>query len=188
MQMLKIAREQRNISQRSLAKRAGVSFRCVQQLEEAGHNWRVSSMQRVVHALDLPPNGIDYCLHHFLSIVPDSVEDISIRIHVGEANAWKLHLFDFIDSFRRDGDLRHIDRPPIPDMANKMQSLIASTVESLCHEKGVPAPAWCHGIPALAHPWFVSEMENLKAMALVESPVFFRARNIFVLENFLTRV
>jgi hypothetical protein len=31
-------------------------------------------------------------------------------------------------------------------------------------------------------------MENLKAIALVESPLRFRIRKIFVLENFLNRV
>lgn len=187
MHTLKIAREHRGISQRSLAKKAGISFRCVQQLEATDHNWRVSSMHRVVHALDLPANGIDYCLQHFLSMTPDSVEDISIRIHLEGADSWKLHLFDFIDAFRRDRTICQIARPPILDMDSRLQALIASTVESLCHETGVLIPAWCHGIPALTHPWFVSEMENLKAMALIESPVYFRARNIFVLENFLKR-
>jgi hypothetical protein len=33
----------------------------------------------------------------------------------------------------------------------------------------------------------VSGVENLKAMALVESPAWFRRRNVFVLGNFLNR-
>lgn len=37
-------------------------------------------------------------------------------------------------------------------------------------------------------PWFVAGMENLKAIALAESPLRFRLRKIFVLENFLSRV
>jgi hypothetical protein len=43
-------------------------------------------------------------------------------------------------------------------------------------------------VPGLEEPWFVTGIENLKAMAIVESPVFFRRRLIFVLENFLSRV
>ena len=45
----------------------------------------------------------------------------------------------------------------------------------------------CAGVGALATPWFVAGVENLKALALVESPTHFRKRNIFVLGNFLSR-
>lgn len=37
-------------------------------------------------------------------------------------------------------------------------------------------------------PWFVSGMENLKAIASAESPLSFRWRKIFVMEIFLSRV
>jgi hypothetical protein len=40
---------------------------------------------------------------------------------------------------------------------------------------------------ALSEPWFVSGMENLKASALLESPLPFRRNNVFVLGNFLSR-
>jgi hypothetical protein len=49
-------------------------------------------------------------------------------------------------------------------------------------------PQWTWDIPSCKEPWFVSGVENLKAIALAESPVFFRRRKIFVLENFLQRV
>jgi hypothetical protein len=39
----------------------------------------------------------------------------------------------------------------------------------------------------LPAPWFVAGVENLKASALVESPVQFRRNNVFVLGNFLAR-
>jgi hypothetical protein len=53
---------------------------------------------------------------------------------------------------------------------------------------GFQSPEWVLNVPACKDPWFVSGIENLKAIALVESPLFFRIRKIFVLENFLTRV
>jgi hypothetical protein len=43
-------------------------------------------------------------------------------------------------------------------------------------------------VPACRKPWFVAGMENLKAIAVAESPLRFRIRKIFVLENFLSRV
>jgi hypothetical protein len=37
-------------------------------------------------------------------------------------------------------------------------------------------------------PWFMSGMENLKAISLIESLFPFRLRKLFALENFLVRV
>ena len=177
----------RGISQRALAKKAGVSFRCVQQLEEPDHNWRVESMQRIGAALNLPKGGLDYFCDLFLSLTPDSVEDISLRILGDGPDSWKIHLFDFVDRFRRERDPKLIESPPVRGLDARLKSIIASTVESLCLECGLPAPSWCKGVPSLDHPWFVSGIENLKAMSLVESPAAFRARNVFVLGNFLSR-
>ena len=69
-----------------------------------------------------------------------------------------------------------------------MDALLASTAESLCDESGIEPPDWIAGIPACSHPFFVSGIENLKAIAIVESPLRFRIRKIFVMENFLSRV
>jgi len=49
-------------------------------------------------------------------------------------------------------------------------------------------PPWVWEVPACKTPWFVSGLDTLRAIALVESPVSFRRRKIFVLENFLARV
>lgn len=187
MEFLKKKRQSQGLSQRSLARKAGVSFRCVQQLEAEAHNWRVGSMRRVGQALGLPQCGLDYFCGRYLSLVPDSVEDISIRIHHDGTASWRIHLFDFVDRFRYNRNPALIDRPPISELDDSIRSLIASTVEALCIELETPIPSWCRGIPALKHPWFVSSIENLKASALVESPAAFRKRNIFVLGNFLDR-
>ena len=187
MNTLRTIREARGLSQRALAKKAGVSFRCVQQLEELRHNWRVSSVRRVARALDLPERGIDQYLAHYLSLTTDSVEDVSLRIQQDGFESWKTHLFDFVDRFRRERHTCLVAGPPITDLDERLRALLASTVESLCDELALRPPAWCRGIPPLRYPWFVSGIENLKALALVEAPARFRARNIFVLGNFLSR-
>jgi transcriptional regulator with XRE-family HTH domain len=174
-------------SQRALARKAGVSFRCIQQLESVAHNWRVDSLLRVGRALGLPDGGLDYFCTRFLVVTPASVEDASLRIHHDGAESWKIHLFDFVDRFRSDKSPRLIERPPIDDLDAPLRALMASTVEMLCAESGLTIPAWCRGVPRLSHPWFLAGMENLKAMSLVESPAPYRARNIFVLANFLDR-
>ncbi len=188
MDLLKDIRTRRGISQRGLAAKARLSFGCVQRMESKGHNWRMKSLQRFVEALGLPARGIDFAIEQYLNVIPDSVADISVRIRSEGFHSWKTHLFNFVDRFRATGDPSLIEQPPISGIDLRLQSLIASTVESLCAEKNARPPNWCRSVLPLQEPWFVSGLENLKAMALIESPASFRKRNIFVLSNFLERV
>jgi hypothetical protein len=70
----------------------------------------------------------------------------------------------------------------------KMDAVLASVAESICDELKLPIPDWLSKVPACREPYFVSGLENLKATAIVESPLRFRIRKVFVLENFLHRV
>lgn len=100
---------------------------------------------------------------------------------------WRIYLMDFVDDFRRCKDRRAIDEPFVP-AGDRMDALMASTAEALCDELGFEAPEWLAQVPACDEPYFVSGFENLKAIAIVESPLRFRVRKIFVMENFLSRV
>jgi hypothetical protein len=100
---------------------------------------------------------------------------------------WPVALMDFVDDFRYYRDPAAIAEPV--DLTDpQVDALLASTAEYLCDELGVEHPDWLATIPASPTPWFVSGIENLKAIALVESPLRFRIRKIFVLANFLSRV
>jgi len=129
---------------------------------------------------------VDLMVDHFLRLRPDSIEEISIRMMVDGFDSWKTHLFNFVDAFRATHNSELLD-PPTQGLDARLQALCASAVEMLCAECGLQAPAWCAGVPPLSQPWFVAGIENLKASALVESPVWFRARNVFILNNFLSR-
>jgi len=100
---------------------------------------------------------------------------------------WSIFLMDFVDDFRYYKNPAAIAEP-IQLTEQPLDALLASTAECLCDELGLDAPAWLATVPACKTPWFVSGMENLKAIALAESPLRFRIRKIFVLENFLSRV
>ena len=100
---------------------------------------------------------------------------------------WKIHFFDFVDDFRVNRNLKAISEPfELSD--DKTDALLASTAESLCKELNLETPGWLREVPACQTPYFVSGLENLKAAAIVQSPLIFRIRKIFVLENFLERV
>jgi hypothetical protein len=100
---------------------------------------------------------------------------------------WQVHLMDFVDEFRRSRDPKLISQPFIL-AGNENDALLASTAEALCDELELEVPEWLGGVPACKEPYFVSGLENLKAISIVESPLRFRIRKIFVLENFLSRV
>jgi hypothetical protein len=100
---------------------------------------------------------------------------------------WCIHLMDFVDDFRRRKDARAVAEPfTLSD--EKTDALLASTAEAICDEIGIQPPEWLTSIPACSEPYFVSGLENLKAFTIVQSPLRFRLRKIFVLENFLSRV
>lgn len=188
MRALAEARKRQHLSQRALATRAKVSFRGLQLLEQDRHNWGARTLARVAEALSLPGGGVDLAVERFLATDPDSLAAASIRMVLDGFASWKTHLFDFVDAFRTNPSSERIEAPPEGlGLDPRLRALCASTVEALCAENGLRAPAWCRGVPSLEHPWFVAGLENLKATALVESPAWYRARNIFVLGNFLER-
>ncbi|MDQ1524282.1 MAG: hypothetical protein QOG00_1974 [Pyrinomonadaceae bacterium] len=101
---------------------------------------------------------------------------------------WLVHFMNFVDDFRRHQDPRTAIAEPFELSDGKMDALLASTAESLCDEAGIEPPEWLAGVPASPEPYFVGGLENLKAISIVESPLRFRIRKVFVLENFLSRV
>lgn len=187
MNMIRYVRTRKGYSQREFAKRTLLSFRGVQLLEGKNHNWRLSSIQKVAVALGLPEAGIGIMIRHFLEQDSSSIMIASIRILTDGPASWPLHLFNFVDAFRSTVNEDLVHAAPVEALDTRTKALLASTVETLCSDLRISIPEWCDGIRGLAEPWFVAGIESLKPMALVESPVRFRKRNIFVLGNFMDR-
>lgn len=103
-----------------------------------------------------------------------------------EPHDWCLYLMNFVDDFRRDKDRGAVEEPfELSDP--EVDALLASTAEYLCDEVRILPPPWLANIPPCEEPFFVGGVESLKAISIVESPLRFRMRKIFVLENFLDR-
>ncbi len=160
MDAIRTVRERRRLSQRALARRAGLSFRGVQLLEAPGHDARVSSLEAVSRALGLPVAGLAALLRSFFLEDPDSFRSASLRMVVDGFPSWTIHLFDAVDSFRSRPDRSLVDAPPVGELDTRLGALVASTVETLCAEAGMDSPPWCRGVGPLAAPWFVSGIEN----------------------------
>ena len=66
---------------------------------------------------------------------------------------------------------------------------LAGVVEELCRRDGIRIPEWVHDQKYfLKSPFFGGGLENIKAFLIVESPLGFRRRNIFVSENAIVRI
>ncbi|MBO0719635.1 MAG: hypothetical protein J2P41_02365 [Blastocatellia bacterium] len=114
-----------------------------------------------------------------------TLRQVKERIKADPEN-WRIHLMDFVDDLRYYRDPQMIAEPFVLDN-ERIDALLAATAEQLCEELKIQTPVWILSVPAPRDPWFVSEMESLKAIAIVESPLPFRIRKLFVLENFLSR-
>jgi len=120
--------------------------------------------------------------------IPQTARETS-RLIAGDISpvGWKIHLFQFVDDFRVNPENEMVCEPPLVELAPRQKALLAATTWALCDEMGVYTPSWVFATPALDVPWFVAGVENLVATALVECPVWFRQKNVWVLGNFLCR-
>lgn len=184
--LLKI-REINSISQRRLAAIAGISYKTLQLVEGGGHDVRLTTLTQIARALGYSPHYVEKSIDHIFTTPPNSVFPTSENILREGKDSWRIYLFNFVDAFRKKRDPSYITEPPSERSYTKMKALLASTVETLCLELEINIPWWCSAVTTLQEPWFVAGIENLKAASLVESPVHFRKRNIFVLANFLER-
>lgn len=177
----------RNISQRSLANLARVSFRSVQLAESGAHNSTIKTLKKIATALGYPQDCFQKYLSLFFQLPPDSVFISSLPMLTANSKNCTNYFFNFIDAARKKRDSKYWNMPPHADLAPRWKAIFASSVETLCDELDFEYPEWCASILPLKTPWFPAGLENLKASALVESPVHFRKRNLFVLDNFLQR-
>ncbi len=187
MKSLIQARKAAGLSQRGLAAKAQIAYRSVQLIESGQHNPSLDTLDRIAEAIGLDGQSFQQYVEDYFRYLPDSVHQASRRIVVDGEASWKIHVLNLVDAFRRTHDLHLIMEPPASHAPMKIRALLTSIVEHLCDEQRLVAPEWTMGVGALPDPWFVAEIENLKPMALVESPIHFRKRNIFVLASILDR-
>jgi transcriptional regulator with XRE-family HTH domain len=174
-------------SERALARTAGISRTTLRLLKEGKLNPTLQTLKRLSAAEGLNLEIIRYPQQS--SIQSEfSTSVISFLVSQQNFDSWKIHFMNFVDEVRRSKDYRLITLPPVRSLDPKLSALLAAIVLQLCWELEWPLPPWAVEAPRLDRPWFVAESEALKASAILESPIYFKSKNIFVLENFLGRV
>ncbi len=103
-------------------------------------------------------------------------------------------LANFLDEFYAAPAAAALHEPPallapkLGEPGRVQDAYLAATAEELARRFSLPWPDWTSGEARVLHrPWFTSPLAALRAVLLLESPPAFRARNLFVSENALSR-
>ena len=103
-------------------------------------------------------------------------------------------LANFLDEFyyapneKALADEPELLAPKFPKLGAIEDAYLAATAEELARRFGFRCPDWTAKEERKLHrPWFASELASLRAALILESPVGFRSRNLFVSENALSR-
>lgn len=173
-----------SLSERDLSSITGLSRTCIRDVLSKLETTSISSINKVAESL-----GMDITiLPSFNSINSEfSVIATAYKIIIDGEDSWKIHIFDLVDEFRRTLDPNLILLPPPHNLNKRLFALLAAVVWELCTEIHLTKPHWVKKEYFLDDPWFPANINNLKASAILESPLGFRRHNIFVLDNFLSR-
>lgn len=175
-----------SVSERSLARFAGVSRTTLRLFNEGKLNPTVQTLQKISEAQGLELDVIRYPQQSLIRS-EFSIPMVSHLVELQGFDSWKIHFMNFVDEIRRSKDPRLFVLQPLKNLDPKLSALLAAIVLQICLEFNWSAPKWALEAPRLLSPWFVSQSDALKASAILESPICFKSKNIFVLDNFLQK-
>ena len=103
-------------------------------------------------------------------------------------------LANFLDEFYIAPNAEALANAPellassLGELGQVQDAYLAATAEKLASDNQFPVPTWTdEDVRKLHRPWFASSLAALRTVLLLESPAAFRARNLFISENALTR-
>jgi hypothetical protein len=112
----------------------------------------------------------------------------------GSGDSFDRCLANFLDEFYFAPHADALSAPPallspvLGEPGRVQDAYLAATAEELARALHLPVPLWTADQERKLHrPWFASPLASLRAVLLLESPAGFRARNLFVSENALSR-
>ena len=117
-----------------------------------------------------------------------SIRDIFTKGACPDWETFWYALCNFIDDFKRSPKYGRLAEPP-EFIEEKTNAFIAAAVEQLAINHNLPVPQWTFKkMYHLKEPFFPSGLKGeYMIFTLRESPLAFKARNIFVSANILDR-
>lgn len=123
---------------------------------------------------------------------PGTLAEVALLTQRGDS--FDRCLANFLDGFYADPTEAALAGAPHrlgPEMGGRgwmLDAYLAATAEQLAGNFGFKMPGWVLSDDRkLDHPWFASNLGAMRAVLLLESPAVFRARNLFISANALSR-
>lgn len=123
---------------------------------------------------------------------PKSLAEVA-RLTLG-GDSFDRSLANFLDEFYAAPSGSALEDTPVllaPSLGDRGQvqdAYLAATAEELARAHGLVCPTWIAAEARRLHrPWFASPLAALRTVLIIESPVGFRSRNLFVSGNALSR-
>ena len=176
--------KKRGISERSLEERSGLSRFAIRSALAGSTGTTLKTLSRLSRAFGLK---LDVVTSPKSGHMEYSSLLTSQKILTDGFESWKIHIANWVDEFRRTLDPYLVLHAPVAQSDFRIKALMASIVRELCDETYLDYPDWSQKTYFLEKPWFLSEVESLKAFSILESPLNFRRNNIYVQSNFLQR-
>lgn len=124
-----------------------------------------------------------------IDVMPDSIAGIGRGAATG-LQPFDLAVREFLDSWQALDQARKLDAiRDEPDRIGAVEdAYLAALAEHVAHMDGLSVPDWAERPDRfLKSPFFAGGLQSLKATLLVESPLAFRRRLIFISANALSR-
>ena len=116
--------------------------------------------------------------------------DVAHELASGDDPAARRLAFDFVATFDRATPEERptlVEETPAPCGDSRFDALLAAIVEHVCSRAGLDPPAWVEEAHRfLGTWWFVSGLRTLHATALVDSPISFARRGVFICDGALS--
>jgi transcriptional regulator with XRE-family HTH domain len=190
--LLRQARHRAGLSQRTLAARASTSQSAVARYEAGDLQPSLPTLERLVAACGLTLE-VDLAAPS-REVIDDTARLIAEALRdpaEGEPTARRLVL-DLLDRLNSATDgvmMAMVAGRPRGTGDPRFDAYLAALTEHLCVGRDLVPPPWVHDPDRfLRRWWFMSGFKSLHAAALVESPISFARRGVFITDGALKRV
>jgi hypothetical protein len=115
---------------------------------------------------------------------------VAAELSAGDDAAALRIAFDFVRAFDHtpaDARAAVVSGTPAPCGDPRYDALLAALVEHLCAREDLAVPRWTQDENRFLETWwFVSGLRSLHASALVQSPISFARRGVFICDGALS--